>query len=150
MIAIETQISGSEQLLAAFVNVERAVDDLSPVFEELGEEALSDIQKRLDNHPGPPLAASTIKRKGHARILRDKDDLYASFQKGAPANVFRITPTAGEFGTSDFKARFHQEGTGRTPKRTVIEVTGEQEARYARLAGEALSKRIKEIGFEVI
>lgn len=149
MIAIEVQIVGERQLQAAFVQVEQLVDDLSPIFEEVGEEALSDIQQRIANHPGPPLAPSTIRRKGHARILRDKDDLYASFQKGAPGNVARVRPTEADFGTSDFKAQFHQEGTARMPKRTVIEVTGEQEAKYGRIAGDALAKRLREIGFEV-
>jgi len=147
MIAVEVQITGTEQLLAAFVEIERTVDHLEPIFETIGEETLSDIQRRIDNHPGPPLAASTVKRKGSTRILRDKDDLYASFQRGAAANVFRVKATEAEFGTSDFKAHFHQEGTSRMPKRTVIEITGEQEARYAQIAGEKLSQKMKELGF---
>lgn len=149
MIAIHVDFVGDTALQAAFVEAERAVDNLSPIFEEIGPVALEDIQRRIDNHPGPPLAASTIKRKGHARILRDKDDLYASFQKGAPANVFRISPTEGEFGTSDIKAQFHQEGTGRMPKRTIIEVTGEQEAKYSQIAGDVLANKMREIGFQV-
>lgn len=149
MIAIHVDFVGDTALQAAFVEIERAIDDLSPIFEEVGMVALEDIQRRIDNHPGPPLAASTVKRKGHTRILRDKDDLYASFQKGSPGNVFRISPTEAEFGTSDFKAQFHQEGTGRMPKRTIIEVTGEQEAKYSQIAAEKLRERIREIGFEV-
>lgn len=149
MSAVIVEFVGVDAVLAAFTQIEREVDDLSPIFEAVGPEALADIQKRLDNHPGPPLAAATIKRKGHARILRDTDELYASFQKGASGNVFRVTRTEGEFGTSNFKAQFHQEGTRRMPKRAVIEVTGEQEARYSEIAADVFSKRIKEIGFEV-
>jgi len=147
VVAIE--LTGAEKLIAAFVEIERTVGDFSPIFEEIGPEVLTDIRQRIDSHPGPPLAASTVKRKGSTKILRDKDDLYASFQKGAGANVFRITPLAAEFGTSDFKAMFHQTGTGRMPQRTIIEITGEHEARYAKIAVGMLNARFREIGFEV-
>jgi hypothetical protein len=149
MIAIQQEIIGGEVIAGRFVQVEREIENLSTIFEELGIEALADIRHRIDNHPGPPLAASTIKKKGHARILRDKDELYGSFQKAAPGNVFRISATEGEFGTFDKKAVFHQEGTGRMPKRTIIEVTGEQEAKYTKIAMDKLSERIKAIGFEI-
>lgn len=149
MIAIQVQIFGDKELIAGFLKIQGELGDLSEVFEEVGEEALDDIHRRMSAHPGPPLAASTINRKGHSRILRDKDELLGSFQKGAEGNVFRIGPVDADFGTSDYKAVFHQEGTSRMPRRTVIDITGEQEAKYSRIAGSALKKRIRDLGFNV-
>lgn len=149
MNSIQIEMQGTEQLIGALVEVERIAGHLEPIFERLGEEILADTRRHIDNHPGPPLAASTIKRKGNARILRDKDDLYGSLQKGASSNVFRIRPTEGEFGTVDFKAMFHQMGTSRMPKRTIIAITGEQEARYGQIAASMLGDEIKALGFEV-
>lgn len=146
---VQIETIGSERLIGALIEVERIVEHLEPIFERLGEEALTDTRRHVDNHPGPPLSASTIKRKGSARILRDKDDLYGSLQKGAPSNVFRVRPTEGEFGTVDFKAALHQTGTSRMPKRTIIEITGEQEARYGQIAVSMLGDKIKALGFEV-
>lgn len=149
MIAVEIQVSGAEQLQAAFVQVERETEHLESVFEAIAPEVFDDIRRRIDNHPGPPLAASTVKRKGNTRILRDQDDLYGTFQKGAAGNITRISPTSAEFGTADMKAMFHQTGTSRMPKRTIIEVTGEQDAKYARIAADKLGERMKSLGFEV-
>jgi len=151
MIAVITEVHGQNELLAAFGRLEHLYDDLSPVFQAVGEEALRDTRHGFDvGGPGwAPLSPETIKRKGSTRILRDKDDLYGSFEKGATNNVFRVSATEGEFGTSDSKAMFHQTGTSRMPKRTIIQVTGEQEAKYVRIASNVQVERIKALGFEV-
>lgn len=148
---VEIQVIGGEQVIGMFSALGREIEDLSPVFETLANPVFGDIRQRFDDEgPGwAPLAPSTIKRKGNTRILRDKDDLYGSFQKGATGNVTRITPTAADFGTADSKAMFHQMGTSKMPKRTIIEVTGDQEARYGKIATNVLTERVRQIGFEV-
>lgn len=146
MSAIVTiEMTGEQQLIAALIKADEIVSDFRPVFEELSDEVFVDMQRHIERHPGPPLAASTIKRKGHSRILRDKDDLYGSFQKGGANNILRISRLEAIYGTADIKAVWHHEGRG-VPKRTVIEVTGEQEAKYTRIAAENLNKQLKEIG----
>ena len=145
----EIQVIGNEQVIGMFVALGREVEDFSLVFDALADPVFGDIRYHIDNHPGPPLAASTVKRKGNTRILRDKDDLYGSFQKGATGNVTRITPNSADFGTADAKAMFHQMGTSKMPKRTIIEVTGDQEAKYGRIAANVLTERVRQIGFEV-
>ena len=147
MIATGVEID-QQALLAAFVRLGGLYEDLSPVFEEVGEEALKDIRRRLDNHPGPALKMATIKKKGHARILRDSDNLYGSFVKGARGNVTRITRTEGEVGTDVEYASFHQTGTPRMARRTVVQITGEQEAKYCQIASAVQLRRIRELGFE--
>lgn len=144
IVAIE--MTGAQELIVAFIRAEEILSDFRPVFEELSDEVFVDMQRHIERHPGPPLAASTIKRKGHSRILRDKDDLYGSFQKGGAGNILRIRPLEAEYGTTDPKAMFHHLGTSRMPRRTVIEVTGAQEAKYTRIAAENLSRQLKEIG----
>lgn len=144
---LSIEVSGDKELQAAFVQLIDTLDDLSPVIEAIGDQALADIRGRIDNHPGPPLSAKTIKAKGHAKILRDSDGLYASFQKGGTGNITRITPTEGEFGSNISYGVFHQAGTGRMPRRTVIEITGEQEARYTRVAVDFINRRARELGF---
>ena len=72
------------------------------------------------------LAASTIKRKGHAKILIDKGVLRNSpFYK-----VIRALPDGFvvDVGTNIHYARYHQTGNARLPQRKVIDVT-EQDRR---------------------
>lgn len=148
---VQIQVTGVEELAAAFVAASEFVSDLTPVFEKVGDEVLASSRTRFDaSGPGwAPLTASTVKRKGHARILRDTDALYGSFSKGALDNVFRVTPLTAEFGTSDMKAQFHQFGTARMPKRTVIEITDAQEARFTQIVVEAAANKFTETGFAV-
>jgi phage gpG-like protein len=148
MIPITTQIDDKE-LLGAFVKLEGLYEDLKPIFEAVGEEFLADTRKHIENHPGPGLKAATIKKKGSTRILRDTDNLYGSFVKGASGNVTRITATEGEFGSNVSYGMFHQTGTKRMPQRTIIEVTGEQEAKYSKIALDTQTERIRALGFEI-
>lgn len=151
MISVGVEILGAQQLLGAFAGIEKVAENLQPVFEEVGEKALSDIRRRFAvGGPGwPALAPSTIKRKGNARILQDSRELIGSFEKGAGTNIFRISPKEAEFGSSDFKGIFHQTGTSRMPKRVIIDVTSEQEKKYAEIAETVLAKEIRSLGFEV-
>jgi len=147
MIPVSVEID-QRALLASFIKLEGLYTDLAPVFEAVGEEGLSDIRHHIDSHPGPPLKAATIKKKGSTRILRDKDDLYGSFVRGAVNNVFRLSSTEVEVGTADFKAQFHQEGRG-VPKRVIVEkVSSDREAKYTRIAVDVQLRRIRELGFE--
>lgn len=148
MIGVVTDVAGGNQVPASFVELERVYADLSPVFEAVTDEVGRDIRHRIDNHPGPPLAASTIAKKGNTRILRDTDLLYGSFEKGGAGNVTKISPREAEFGSNVFYGVFHQEGRG-VPKRTIIEITREQEAKYSRIASDVQAERIRQLGFQV-
>lgn len=74
----------------------------------------------------PALAESTIKRKGHDRILVETGALRESLvQIGGPDNVHEAFEKGMVYGTSDAKALFHQFGTSRMPKRSPVGITDE-------------------------
>lgn len=155
MIGVVTEVAGGKEVLASFTQLSGLYSDLSPVFEAVVEEAEHDIRHRFEaGGPGwAPLARSTEASKarrggGPTRILVDTGALMASFEKGATGNITRISQREAETGSSIFYGVFHQEGKG-VPKRTIIEVTGEQEAKYSRIAADVQNERIRALGFKV-
>lgn len=81
---------------------------------------------------------STIKRKGHSRVLRGLPSggfqLMNSVIKRRHVNhIFNWTPggTTIELGTKDRKARIHQLGLGGLPIRRAIDPTIKQRRNYA-------------------
>ena len=86
----------------------------------------------FDKDAGPsgekwqPLAQYTIQKKGHATILEEFRDMKRSVtESGAPGAIRSATHRGLVFGTSDEKSIFHQEGTGKIPKREFVGM-GEQ------------------------
>lgn len=155
MIGVVADVAGGSEVLAAFVELEKVYTDLSPVFKAVIDEASHDAQRRFESAgPGwPPLAESTEASKarrggGPSRILVDTGTLMGSFEKGGTGNITKISPREAEFGSNVFYGVFHQEGRG-VPKRTIIEITGEQEAKYSRIAADVQSERIRALGFQV-
>ena len=71
--------------------------------------------------PWAPLAESTIRRKGHDRILFETGDLMASFVAvGGPGNISEVSDHGSLFGTSVPYAIFHDQGTSRMPARPPV------------------------------
>lgn len=75
-----------------------------------------------------PLAPSTVADKARRgldpRILHATGKLRASLTEPAGPDAIRESlPNAMRYGTSVPYARFHQQGTGRTPQRREIELT---------------------------
>lgn len=69
----------------------------------------------------PPLADSTVARKGHSTILVDTGDLKASITD--PGRAMQIHGVEAEYGTDVEYAIYHQDGgyvAGRPPQRQVI------------------------------
>lgn len=69
----------------------------------------------------PPLAPSTVARKGHSTILVDTGALRASLVD--PGSAMRIMGVDAEYGTNIGYAFYHQDGgyvAGRPPQRQVI------------------------------
>jgi hypothetical protein len=152
MSAVAVEVVGLEDLLRGFAGIEKAVDNLKPVLEPVGVEALADIQKRFDvAGPGwEPHAESTRKRRvGPSRILWDTGALRDSFAQGAAGNVFRLSDAEMEVGSNIFYGIFHQEGRGHNPVRPIVDVQPEQEEKYSRIASNELVKEIRALGFEV-
>lgn len=155
MSVIHITIEGKDALL---VGLNRFVDrarNWRPTFEKFQDVALGIFRRRFETAgPGwPPLARSTEAEKarrfgGPSRILIRTGALYGSFVKGATGNISRIDSLSAEFGSSIPYGVFHQEGRG-VPERRVIEITGEDEARFERIAVDDLVEEAKGLGFEV-
>jgi Phage virion morphogenesis family. len=155
MIGIQVVPVGEKELQIALVKAEGVFKDLRPEFELIGDEVFFVIRRRFQSEgPGwprlsPDYAARKARKFGSKPILRATDELYGSFSKGAAGNVTRIRPLQAEFGTSDPVGMFHQEGTSRMSKRKIIEITGDDEARFIRVAAKSISERLRSIGFQV-
>lgn len=151
-MSVATEVIGLQELLGGFAGIEKYIDNLQPVLEPVGKEALSDVQHGFDvGGPGwPAHAASTRKKKvGPSRLLWDTGALRDSFAKGAAGNIFRIGANYAEVGSNIFYGIFHQEGRGNNPVRLIVNVTPEMETKYTEIAEDKLTQAIRSFGFEV-
>lgn len=77
-----------------------------------------------DGASWPPNAPSTVRRKGHGKVLRDKDDLMQSLTSDHPdaiRHVFDEGNTGGlTFGTSRDYSRYHDRPSGNRPARRHV------------------------------
>ena len=70
-----------------------------------------------------PLAASTVKRKGHKRIEVDSGRLYAAFTPGNSNNMIRVTPQGLQCALrGPIHAKYQHNGTKHIPPRALIAV----------------------------
>lgn len=156
MSVVTITVEGKEALLVGLSRFADRVRNWTPTFEKFADTAFGIFRRRFEvAGPGwPPLAPSTEAEKarevgGPSRILIRTGDLYGSFVQGAKDNILRISPQSAEFGSSDPKGPFHQEGGGRLPQRTIIEITGDDELKFERIALSDLAEEAKGLGFEV-
>lgn len=93
-------------------------------FEEsLIEEHAGHFSGRVDSSGSiwPPLAASTIKKKGHDVPLVETGEMKKSVLNSShPDHVGATSHRGLIFGTEDRKAIFHQFGTAKIPQRAFI------------------------------
>lgn len=93
--------------------------DYRPALVRCGEYQVKSTKQNFYNERSPDgqrwkeLAPLTIKKKGHSRILRDKDVMINSNEYIIQGNTVIIRNT-------DKKALFHQKGTKNIPKREFI------------------------------
>lgn len=77
----------------------------------------------------------------NVEILRDTNTLFASLTTGAPGNVDRLIPDGVEVGTAITYAKYHQEGSGRLPRREILVPPDDATAaRISRILNAAVSK----------
>lgn len=144
MLRTEVDLSDLDRYIKektrAFSNLSQP-SELSQAFEKLGEEYLSNVQKRFLRYSDgggdwAPLALSTIRKRKAAgqysrkkkgskttlqfAILRATGALYASLFRGDVNNIFQLKKDALEVGSKDPKINFHHEGNQHLPRRRVI------------------------------
>lgn len=91
----------------------------------------------------PPLAKSTIQRKGHDTILEDTGAMRASVEGETGDSIRSATHRGLVFGTEVEHAIFHQTGTKRMPKREFI---GMDEMLLDQLVDKVAEATVKAIG----
>lgn len=152
MIAIGVVHVGANELQLACSRAETVVRDLRPEFELIGDQLFLTVRKTIDRQGYTPLtpeyAVQKLKKFGSKPILRASDAMYNSFSRGNANSVVRVRPLSAEYGSADPLALFHNEGAGRLPKRVVMDITGEDEVRFARVAADSLKERLNAAGLK--
>jgi phage gpG-like protein len=87
--------------------------------------------------PWAELAPSTVKRKGHGKILYESGDLMASLiEVGGPGNISEVSDHGSIYGTSVLYAIFHDQGTSRMPARPPVGINQEAVDKLADMVAE--------------
>lgn len=129
-------LNGLSAIDSMFADMEARVHDadytsvLEPYQQILAEQHAGMFAGEFDSNlvDWSILKPSTIKRKGHDRILVEKGDLMRSLTSvGGPGNIHEVTPSSLVFGTSDPKALFHQEGTSKMVARPPVGMSQDTE-----------------------
>jgi len=91
------------------------------------------------------LAPSTITKKGHGMILRDKDELINSVtEPGAPHQILEVYPEGFAFGTTRDWAEVHQYGSDRVPRRPFLRFLPSDAAKWSRWLGDHITNSFRE------
>ncbi len=136
---ITITISGAQQFdlkVRQFDSWGMAIRDLTPAWTEIGEDLLGDFAQNMVREGGffgggtwPPLAASTIadkQRQGYGMMpmLWRTGELAESLsERNAPGNIFDARPDSLTVGTSVRYAGFHQYGTSRMLRRSIVGIS---------------------------
>jgi phage gpG-like protein len=147
----EADLNSIAQAVVTQVERDFADLDFTKLFEQFLKE-LEDIHKAnfaAEQSPGgepwAKLSPITIRRKGHARILIDKDRLRSSLigkTGDSLRDIVRIDRAIGlTFGTDVEYSTFHTTGTRRMPQREHVGINEEILDRFCeRIADEAVKQ----------
>lgn len=120
-------------------------EDLTPMLNVVADQEKEMFSGQHDSNGNPwaPLKPSTIKRKGHSRILFDKGELESSLiTVGGPNNIASTDRTSLIYGTSDKKAGFHMDGTDRMPARPPVGLSDETIDKITNTVADAALRKI--------
>lgn len=122
------EIDGFEFLGGVFLDVEQGFDSadystaLEPFITTLEQTHAAGFES--ESTPGgekwPPLAPSTVRRKGHDVILLETGRLKSSLVAGGADAVREVSHRGLLFGTQVEYASIHQNGTSRIPQREHV------------------------------
>ena len=101
-----------------------------------------------DRTAWPPLAPSTIRKKGHSTILVDTRALIASLTGTAPQAIRKVEQGMLEFGTGVPYSIYHQqdESGGSRATKTAVRPLGKTKAILAGRKEKAKATRLKKLG----
>lgn len=130
----QIELSSFAEIESIFHDVEQVVQDADYTTDlETGEQWLAEqhagqFAGEFDSNleSWSPLKESTVKKKGHDRILVEHGALMASLVSvGGPGNIHGAMPRGMLFGTDVEYAIFHQNGTGKMSARPPVGLSEE-------------------------
>lgn len=129
-MAIEL-LPGGKAFQLKLRNIERRASNFVPAFETI-DRAFTAGEKKIFASEGPgwaPLAQSTVDLKSNAGYPSDMlvrgepghtEGLKQSLTSHAAGTLFQISPLTLTIGTSVSYAHWHQSGTARMPRRSIM------------------------------
>jgi phage gpG-like protein len=139
---IEYEIAGVPPIHHQLVRIrDRALNAAPVLVAILGDMRRLEIELFETEGRGewPELAQSTLESKARngypSKILQATEALFDSLSGGlsAAGHVERITENEVVYGTTDPKARYHQDGTSRMPARPPVDVREEDVRRWSKM-----------------
>lgn len=138
-LPISVTIDGVQVINRRLATWGARIADLSPAWEQVGEDLLSDFRANFDYEGDlfarafdgwDVLADATVldrTRHGfegeHPILVRTGDLRESVVERGAPGNVFDVRADGLTVGTDDWRAGWHQWGTSRMPARPMIGIS---------------------------
>jgi phage gpG-like protein len=145
------EIDGFEFLGGVFLEIEEAFhradysEPLKPMLEMLEQTHAAGFES--ESTPGgekwPPLAASTVAKKGHDVILLETGRLKASLANKTGDSVREVSHRGLLFGTQVEYAGIHQNGTSRIPQREHVGMNEETAQRIVDVVADATVEALK-------
>lgn len=151
MIEVRFEVPGQKPLSQRLATWGAQVTDLSPAWEEAGQELLQSFATNFRQEGGvfgafsawPALALATVRdreRQGYGGVspmLVRQGTLFESVvARGYEGNVFEVRPNQLVVGTTISHAKFHQRGTRRMPSRKIIGLSWQMRQRIVRILAE--------------
>lgn len=126
---IEIGVAGDVQVSRKILRVGERANRAQPAFEAIADKLYDwegdqfATEGRFASGGWAPLAPSTLAAKTTNQILVESGALQRSLTQRGGENLLIVHDDWMAFGTSDPKARFHQRGTDRMPRRRPLELT---------------------------
>lgn len=106
---LEVDATGVDRASSRFVRLQHRLDNPRPVFEQVADVLRAGQRRRFATRGDgrwPALSRSTVRKKGHARVLYMTGALQRSLASRGAGSVQQVTGSQMRFGTSLFYARF--------------------------------------------
>jgi phage gpG-like protein len=148
-----TGFAGIDEFETMFHDLETAVSDadytttLEECQQDLAEQHAGMFAGEFDSNLNDwaTLKPSTIKSKGHDRILVESGALMASLTSvGGPGNIHEVMPRGMLFGTEVEYAHFHQTGTKKMPARPPVGMSEETLDKLCDKIADATVEKLRE------
>lgn len=125
-----------------------ATDYRNPLKEKVVPVLQAEHEQYFNNESGPlgkwpALAPRTVKKKGFDTILIETNTMRSSLLFDGPNHVEDVEERYLVWGTSDEKARIHQDGTDRIPQRAFVGVSETTTDAIAEVIADAAAENLK-------